>query len=248
MVTTPEVQICSKLDWDSTFFGFGIAKVDSLGLSQAQSAQIDMYCIQNEISCIYFLCDPNDAESIITAETNGFHLVDIRVTFETRFSSQPNMPEKPNEAAIIRFVEPGDTDALAAIARRNHKDTRFHFDAHFPHFLSDELYATWIRRSCSGYADAVLVAEYGKALVGYISCHIDPQKDMGRIGLVGVDSCMHGKGIGRMLVYRAIMWFREQGVPVITVNTQARNVAAQRLYQRCGFVTSAVALWYHKWY
>ena len=32
------------------------------------------------------------------------------------------------------------------------------------------------------------------------------------------------------------------------VVTQGRNIAGQRLYQRCGFLTRSVELWYHKWY
>jgi hypothetical protein len=30
--------------------------------------------------------------------------------------------------------------------------------------------------------------------------------------------------------------------------TTQRNYAAQRLYQRCGFLTGSIHLWYHKWY
>jgi hypothetical protein len=31
------------------------------------------------------------------------------------------------------------------------------------------------------------------------------------------------------------------------VVTQARNVPAQRLYQKCGFITRSVELWFHRW-
>jgi len=32
------------------------------------------------------------------------------------------------------------------------------------------------------------------------------------------------------------------------VVTQGRNLAAQRLYQRNGFVTASLQLWYHRWF
>jgi hypothetical protein len=39
-----------------------------------------------------------------------------------------------------------------------------------------------------------------------------------------------------------------RGASVLTVATQARNIAAQRLYQRAGFLTSSVRVWYHRWF
>jgi hypothetical protein len=32
------------------------------------------------------------------------------------------------------------------------------------------------------------------------------------------------------------------------VVTQGNNLAAQRLYQTCGFLSRDLQLWYHKWY
>ena len=39
-----------------------------------------------------------------------------------------------------------------------------------------------------------------------------------------------------------------QGAQAVTVVTQGRNRAAQRLYQQCGFLSRDLQLWYHKWY
>jgi ribosomal protein S18 acetylase RimI-like enzyme len=44
-----------------------------------------------------------------------------------------------------------------------------------------------------------------------------------------------------------VRWFSEEGVEVVSVVTQARNVRAQRLYQRYGFTTRSVKLWFHRW-
>ncbi len=70
----------------------------------------------------------------------------------------------------------------------------------------------------------------------------------GRIGLVGVATHNRGRGIGTQLVLRALDWFAGQDVETVTVVTQGRNIGAQSLYQRCGFIIQSHQLWYHKWY
>jgi len=71
---------------------------------------------------------------------------------------------------------------------------------------------------------------------------------LGRIGLVGAGAEARGRGVARALVLAALSWFRSRGSERVQVTTQGRNIAAQRLYQRCGFLTHSVSLYYHKWY
>jgi ribosomal protein S18 acetylase RimI-like enzyme len=49
-------------------------------------------------------------------------------------------------------------------------------------------------------------------------------------------------------VLDALDWFAQQQVDTVTVVTQGRNIAAQALYQRRGFITQSQQLWYHKWF
>ena len=148
----------------------------------------------------------------------------------------------------IRPVQIADIEILQAMARQNHRDSRFYFDANFPRHLCDLLYDTWLKRSCEGYADLVWVAESENAPVGYLSCHLHQDTQTGQIGLVGVNSQAQGQGVGRALVLRALNWFRREQMQQVTVVTQGRNIPAQRLYQRCGFLSQALQIWYHKWY
>jgi len=53
---------------------------------------------------------------------------------------------------------------------------------------------------------------------------------------------------GKSLLLVALDWFASQGAKEVRVVTQGKNIAAQRLYQRCGFVIRDLQLWYHKWY
>jgi len=54
--------------------------------------------------------------------------------------------------------------------------------------------------------------------------------------------------IGEMLVRGAVAWCADAGLARSMLYTQARNVASQRLFQRLGFRTAAVDLWFHKWF
>jgi dTDP-4-amino-4,6-dideoxy-D-galactose acyltransferase len=49
-------------------------------------------------------------------------------------------------------------------------------------------------------------------------------------------------------VNASLGWFAQHGCDRVQVVTQGRNLAAQRLYQRAGFLTADLKLWYHKWY
>ena len=139
-----------------------------------------------------------------------------------------------------------DLAALKAIARVSHQDSRFYFDRRFAEASAAALYERWIERSCQGWADVVLVAEAEGVPSGYCTCHIR-EHGTGSIGLVGVSAAAQGRGLGRQLIESALATFHARRVRHVEVVTQGRNCAAQRLYQRSGFVTESVMLWYHKW-
>ena len=144
------------------------------------------------------------------------------------------------------WLRTGDLEALRAIARTGHRDTRFYFDVHFERAKCDLLYETWIENSFSGFAQAVLVAEVNREAVGYITCCVRGAES--QIGLVGVANQRQGMGLGQQLMEAFLAWSVEQGSRRATVVTQGRNLKAQRLYQRMGFLTASFQLWYHRWF
>lgn len=233
------------LTWDSDFFGMRIASINGNRLSRDEESAVQGWCLDNRIDCLYFLADPSDTATIRVAEESGFHLADIRITLDRRISAMPAVwqPEAPS----IRLAVAADIPALRPIAAVNHRDSRFYHDGGFLRERCDELYATWIEKSCTGFADAVLVPAPEGAAAGYLSCHLRGN-DIGQIGLVGVNSAFQGKGLGQQLLDESLRWFAASGVKRVDVVTQGRNIAAQRLYQKRGFMTRAVQLWYHKWF
>ncbi len=241
---------CDLLEWDTNFFQCRIARVRNDKLNPDLAGRIDDWSRNSGVRGLYFLARADDPVTMRTAEEHGFELVDIRVTFECRLLGPGGQKSVQERSTVpIRSVCSEDLPALQALARTAHNDTRFCSDSHFSRSRVDALYSTWIALDCQGRADKVFVATSpNNEPLGYITCHLDSAMKQGQIGLVGVGEAARGKGLGRSMVRAALDWLASQDAQKITVVTQGRNVAAQRLYQRCGFLTLDVQLWYHKWY
>lgn len=229
------------LGWDSAFWGITVGRVSEQTLTAESWAEADAWARAHDVDCLYFLARPDDPGTIGVAQDAGFRLVDVRVELA--------LPSTKAEAADrIRPYRPADLETLRRIARTSHGNTRFYADPRFPRDRCSDLYDTWIVRSCDGWADAVLVAELEGVAGGYVTCHLDPTLHRGSIGLIAVSAVARGRHLGRDLVVGALRWCHDNGSAEVSVVTQGANVAAQRLFQSCGFRTCSTALWFHRWY
>jgi dTDP-4-amino-4,6-dideoxy-D-galactose acyltransferase len=239
---------CKTLEWDTNFFGFKIARLFENILTEDLVNDVKRWCINNGIICLYFLANSDDAMTTRLAEKYGLKFVDIRLTYKYQIKKQLFYHDnfKP-EGIKFRSPKPCDLPSLKNIARGSYTQSRFYFDNCFSVDSCSSLYQTWIEKSCNGYCEKVIIAEVDKMLVGYITCHLDDKTNIGQIGLVGVNSNCQGKGIGSYLVHHAVNWFVQQDIKDLFVVTQGRNIKAQRLYQKSGFLVSNTQLWYHWW-
>jgi dTDP-4-amino-4,6-dideoxy-D-galactose acyltransferase len=136
---------------------------------------------------------------------------------------------------------------LSDLAARSHYDSRFYADGRFPKDGCDRLFRTWIERSCTdhSFAQAVFVPEVEGKPAGYITLGV--KNGIGDIGLIAVEQCYRGQGIGNALLFRSLEWFRNQGVRKVEVVTQGRNINALRMYEKAGFRLESMRLWFHWW-
>lgn len=234
------------LEWDSQFFGMRIARVIGSRIDEAQVAVIKAWVQAENIDCVYFLADSTDAVTVRLAEGSGFRLQDVRITLA---QVRPTDPEPLIESAIIRPARATDADAMRETARHAYAHSRFYNDPHFTEEQSASLYDVWLTRSITDrtYAELTYVGLVNEQPAGYITMHLNRAQKQGTIGLVGVGESARGQALGQTLVHQALAWFWDQGMESVQVTTQGRNIAGQRLYQRCGFLTQSVLLWYHWW-
>jgi dTDP-4-amino-4,6-dideoxy-D-galactose acyltransferase len=218
------------LDWDSEFWGIRVGKGE-------RSAGMGEWAAENTVGLMCLLIDSDAPAEAQAAEERGFRFMDVRVMLERHTISC---------GSSSRLARIEDLAALRRIAHSSHRITRFYADPSLSDDRCDILYDEWIRRSFAGWADIVLVAEREGKPVGYVTVHLNGTTS--RIGLIAVSEEARGHGIGSELVGSAINWAHSQQAWHMSVVTQGRNIAAQRLFQRAGFITCGTGLWFHRRY
>ncbi len=243
-MTIPATEPAVLLPWDTAFFGRRVGRVIGDRLDPGRAHAVDAWARRNAVEVVYFLACSDDPLTPVAAEAAGFRFVDIRLTFalDRPIASTPARPD-------VRAARADDLHTLKALAGISHADTRFFFDPTFGRERAQALYAAWIQRAFEDAEGVVWVSVDGQDRpLGYLTCHSDKVEGVGEIGLVAVDPTAQGQGLGRALIDAGLTWFADRGVRRVTVVTQGRNRAAQRLYQRSGFLTDSLALWFHKWF
>lgn len=231
--------VCSHLEWDSNFFGYRIARVNVPTLTPERVDQLAAWCRAERVDCLYFLADADDIQTSRLAEQHRLCFVDVRMTLTASVTAR-------HTDRSIRECLPDDISILKSIARANHRASRFYHDPVFSADLSDRMYELWIAGSCDDFANVALISCEHDVPTGYITCNLLPD-GRGEIDLLGVSAQHRSKGIGGRLIDASMDWFHAQGVSQVEVVTQGRNIPAQRLYQKHGFLTQNIAHWYHWW-
>jgi dTDP-4-amino-4,6-dideoxy-D-galactose acyltransferase len=233
------------LPWDSEFFGARVARALGPDLPPGAGARLLDWCHAAGVDLLYLLANPQPP-TIAEAERAGFGLMDVRIELAAPSAALVDAPGGEEQAC--REFRPADLASLRDLARSAHRDSRFFADGRIPPARAAELFVRWLERDCvpssSRWAGVV---DVGGAATGYVTATIDSDQ-VGRIGLLAVGEGARGRGLAQSLLRGAGRWFRDRRVAEVRVVTQGRNVPAQRVYQRAGFRTAALQLWYHRWF
>jgi len=235
---------CELLDWDSEFFGVPVARANVPALDRDSAAEIDGWCMERGVRCLYLLLDADDEDSAAAADAHGYRLVDVRLTLRHDLDGVPEAdPEAP-----IRQAEPRDLGALRELAARSHRDSRFYHDHGFPRERCDSLYATWIDDAVRDPDRWVGVREVAGTAVGY---EVVRPLDAARIAMMeilAVDESHRREGIGRNLLWAGLRWGRSCGAIAVETATQERSRVSFETHLALGFACTRREAWRHKWF
>lgn len=253
-----------RLEWDTNHFGFEIWRLDHLGIwdSLPQQRAITDALIQGSIQAarkqgcqnIQVRMPIDNLLAIHALEEANFRTMEILTTWIFDLTKWSIPPKKNPD--LVRDAESADLEALIELARTVYAPIpdRFHVDPHLSSKASNELYAEWIRNSCSGQlADHIAVAESGGEAIGYATMKYFGGHDglcnarIAQLGLGGMSPDFRNRGIITDLVIHNLEWLKRRQADFCFVGTQGNNITPQRVWLKIGFKPATMALTLHYW-
>jgi len=146
--------IASYLAWDSDFFGFNVATILKPELNFSDLVVIKKFVIENNIKLLTFLSSISDRNTILAAESYGFSLVDVRLTFslDPLKNESHSSPDSSSENSI-QLADLEDASDLAIIAMNSYISSRYFFDGQFDENKLKEFYGGWVIKAITGDFD-----------------------------------------------------------------------------------------------
>jgi dTDP-4-amino-4,6-dideoxy-D-galactose acyltransferase len=233
--------LIAELEWDSAFFGFPIARTVRGRLGPAEMDAALSACRERGVRCLYLLTAADDERTSMLAQERGFRLHDVRLELDCVIDDLPRMPV----AATIRRALPEQRCALELLARERFGASRFFADPGFSDGRASDLFVAFLARGLATEDRFVLTDQDAHGLVVGL---LQPDGRAGAIELIGVTAVAEGTGLAAALIDAAHREFVAAARTHSEVVTQARNVSAQRLYQRLGYRTRRAGLWFHRWF
>ncbi|GAA4373040.1 GNAT family N-acetyltransferase [Hymenobacter koreensis] len=232
------------LPWDSTFFGFGVAKVVLAEAAESSFHQLRAKATAQGIRLVYCYVDPTDALSKNAVQQQSLPLLDRKATWIKRIDEQ-----EFNAGEGVRVLAGNDavTASLLELAWQSGAYSRFLLDPKIPYPVFQRLYEIWLHNTLqNNQAGVVLTTGAVGQETGLITLE-QLEGGAAGIGLLAVDTKSRRRGLGQQLIRAAIQQAQQWQAPELRVVTQLDNIPACSLYERAGFLLQQVRLVYHWW-
>lgn len=178
--------------------------------------------------------DTNDLSVCNDFLSHGFYLVDTLLSYKFEYNKTEILDYQYSSEVIIEPVNKAEVDKVCQIAYNSFFNDRFHNDPLLDNDMCNLYYETWIRNSCNGFADLVLVGKDEKGnILGFGTCKYHSDKESSLV-LNAVTEQARGKGLYTAMIYEAMKHFKGKS-SVLTLGTQINTYAVQKAWTKLGF-------------
>lgn len=228
-----------KLDWDTGFFGFNVARIKNDSLWQDTNLKLENIFKQNvELG-------------VFTSSKPGFEKFDNKYYNITNvYNRVPIIKEvkliTPVHQNISSYSEKFPCKDLIELAKLAGKEGRFGKDLRISEETYNEIFEQWITNSVNrSVADDVLVYEIDDRVVGFGSIKIEGEN--GYAPLFAVNRAFEGKGVSFALMRAIENNLIEKGCKYLVSGTQENNKKALAAFKRFGFELQSIQYVFHLW-
>ena len=220
-----------KLDWESTFFGFEIAKIEFFKSSNIE--QIPKIISQSPFLLVQ-LFSKVDLSTFLKLNP-----IDIKLIYSKKLPKNRSF-----ENIFIKSANVDLDGSLAKLAKEAGKYSRFKKDK-ILNLKFEKMYELWMNKSLKReLANEVLIHQNEK-INGMITAK--KKNDEAKIGLIAVKSDMKNNGIGTQLLKGIENWSVDLNLKSISIATQQENLKACAFYEKNNFIVSEKIYIYHFW-
>lgn len=199
----------------------------------------------------------DDMMTMHQLEKKGFLLTDtlLDYVYDSRRYPLDSVPRpRQPQGATIRLVGEDDVEELVTVAEASFREHfgRFHSDERLSNQQAIQVYKEWIRSSCEGYADWIVVADIAGRIAGYsVWKKPSPQEErlnvrLGHYSIAAIHPDFYGRGLFTALTY-AGMEFLDGVADCIEGPTHVNNHPVQRGYTKLLWRICDARHSFHKW-
>jgi len=232
------------LDWDSTFFGRKIGRID-VNSSSDEPLLVNILMRPLDYELIYIF-SPEDVLLKLPELDSRCKLVDRKIIFSHDLSIPNEEVKHPDGISIEEYNSTIIDIDLEDLAYQSGVHSRFRLDANFRPNDFFMLYRKWLENSINRtITDKIYVVRSAGKIIAFVTAKVT--LPTATIGLLAVSEKFRGKNIGTALMDHLFSDLKRIGVGTLFVPTQLHNEASCRFYQKVGFIKHSITNIYHFW-
>ncbi len=222
--------------WDSAVFGFPVAQVEGIELTEYDQALVAyakfrIWLESKRAQIVTCRLKEHELFESMFLEEQGFRFVEMVLHPIMASLSKLVLPA---DDLLIEAAVAMDIPLIQAIAERSFHYERYHVDPRLDHHLGDLRYGRWVRTCTDNPAQQLLKILDGTRLVGFFLVEIK-QGDQAYWHLTAIAPEYQGQGYGKRVWQAMLRYHQQQGLVAVSTTISARNMPVLNLYSRLGF-------------
>lgn len=219
-----------KDEFNSTIFQMKMGNI--IEFSKNDKAELDKETGNYDHLSIKLDCSELELCNYLLSK--GFYIVDTLVSYVFDYEKNKIPEISYNQDIQINDVEREDISLISDIAYHSFFNDRFHNDPYLDKEKCNEYYETWIRNSCNGFADMVLVGKDRENHILGFGTGKYYDENHSALVLNAVTEYARGKGVYTAMIFEAMKRFKGKSRH-LTLGTQINNYAVQKAWNKLGF-------------